>query len=310
MDKLLLMIIEKITEEIYWVIIGILALNMFQRKHHPRSAKKRSATLIIASLILLFNVLLVLIIQFKLSEWLGILAAIVPIVVGYAVRKRLLLFRVTCPSCGVKSTLNTVFYYDDNLCDACYKKEHPELVKETAAEEKTEPAVIVEPSAARDVRDIDWDTWEPQETAVVCYVFDEDRVLLIDKKRGLGSGLVNAPGGRIEEAETASEAAVRETEEETGITPSELSLMGTLSFQFVDGYSLRGYIFFAKAWSGKLQETDEANPFWVPVSEIPYENMWEDDSHWLPLALAGKKVQGRFIFDDRKMLSMSLEESE
>ena len=38
-----------------------------------------------------------------------------------------------------------------------------------------------------------------------------------EKKRGLGEGYFNAPGGHIEEAETAMEAAVRETKEETGV---------------------------------------------------------------------------------------------
>ena len=36
---------------------------------------------------------------------------------------------------------------------------------------------------------------------------------------------------------------------------------------------------------------------------IPYEKMWEDDRHWLPPVLSGKKIMGYFIFNDEKMLS-------
>jgi len=40
--------------------------------------------------------------------------------------------------------------------------------------------------------------------------------------------------------------------------------------------------------------------------------MWEDDLHWLPQALEGKKFEGFFIFDDQKMLDklVTFEEDE
>ncbi len=165
------------------------------------------------------------------------------------------------------------------------------------------------PADARSVEEIDWDLWEPTETAVICYIFHEGKVLLINKKTGLGNGMVNAPGGRIEELETAREAAIRETIEETGITPLNLREVGILDFQFIDGYALKGYVFFADDYTGELTETDEADPFWVDETAIPYEQMWEDDQLWLPKAIAGSYVIGRFIFDDRTMLSSSVTES-
>ena len=57
--------------------------------------------------------------------------------------------------------------------------------------------------------EVDWSRWEPTERAVLCFVRDGDRVLLIHKKTGLGAGKVNAPGGRIDPGETAEEAAIR-----------------------------------------------------------------------------------------------------
>ena len=55
-----------------------------------------------------------------------------------------------------------------------------------------------------------------------------------------------------------------------------------------------------------MQETDEARPFWCPVSEIPYDKMWEDDLHWLPPALEGKKFEGFFIFDGQTMVDKNV----
>ena len=52
---------------------------------------------------------------------------------------------------------------------------------------------------------------------MILFVLDGDQILLIDKKRGLGHGKVNGPGGRLEPGESAYQAAVRETREEVGL---------------------------------------------------------------------------------------------
>jgi mutator protein MutT len=68
-------------------------------------------------------------------------------------------------------------------------------------------------------------------------------VLLIHKKRGLGAGKINGPGGKIEPGETPVQAAVREAEEELRITPVDVEEMGTLRFQFVDGLAIHCVVF-------------------------------------------------------------------
>jgi len=155
----------------------------------------------------------------------------------------------------------------------------------------------------RTVDEVDWNTHVFTEDAVLCFIFDRDNILLIHKKTGLGAGKINAPGGRIKKGETAAACAVRETQEEVGVTPAGLRQVAELNFIFTDGYSLRGYVFFASAHSGEPHATGEADPFWCPVNEIPYERMWADDAVWLPRVLHGEKVLGRFIFEGDRMLS-------
>jgi 8-oxo-dGTP diphosphatase len=138
-------------------------------------------------------------------------------------------------------------------------------------------------------------------------IIREGRMLLILKKRGLGAGKFNGPGGRIEAGETPVQAAVREVEEEIGVTPVNARQAGQLYFQFVDGHSIHGYVFTASNFSGELRETDEALPFWVPLDRIPYHNMWADDRLWIPLLLAGKLFVGRFLFDGDQMLGGELD---
>jgi len=154
--------------------------------------------------------------------------------------------------------------------------------------------------------DIDWEAWRPHDTATLLFVLDGDRVLLIRKKRGLGAGKINAPGGRLEPDETPLAAAVREVEEEVCVTPFEIEARGTLRFEFVDGYRLQAHVFVAGGYRGEPTETDEAVPLWFARSELPFSEMWADDALWLPRVLGGEIVSGRFIFDGDAMLDHEL----
>ncbi len=160
--------------------------------------------------------------------------------------------------------------------------------------------------SARDA--VDWENWTPEIRATLLFARRGDEVLLIRKKRGLGAGKINGPGGKIDPGETPLEAAIRETREEVGITPHFPVETGELFFQFCDGLSIHCVVFFAHSFSGELIETDEAVPLWTRVDEIPYDEMWEDDRHWLPLGLAGRHFRARFLFDGEKMLTREIEE--
>ena len=150
---------------------------------------------------------------------------------------------------------------------------------------------------------MNWSTWQPRERATLCFIVDAGRILLIHKKRGLGAGKINGPGGRLEPGETTLAAAIRETQEEVGVTPLAVEERGVLHFQFTDGYSLHCTVFLARDFTGELIETDEATPFWCDLPEIPYGEMWEDDQHWLPPMLAGQRFAAWFEFDGERMLS-------
>src|ERR1022692_240875 len=99
---------------------------------------------------------------------------------------------------------------------------------------------------------IDWAGWKPTEYANLCFVMRDGQILLIRKKRGLGAGKINGPGGRLEKGETALASAIRETQEEIGVTPLELVESGELFFQFLDGYKLHVAVFKAGNCVGEL----------------------------------------------------------
>ncbi|MEE2829818.1 MAG: 8-oxo-dGTP diphosphatase [Myxococcota bacterium] len=164
-----------------------------------------------------------------------------------------------------------------------------------------------DPSDARSVSEIDWPNWKPTDHATLLFVIRRGEVLLIHKKRGLGAGKINGPGGRIEAGETAAECAVREVEEELGIRAIDPEWCGEHHFQFVDGYGLQVQVFKTDRFEGEPIETDEAIPLWVPIDAVPYDSMWADDRHWFPHLFAGRPFRGFYIFDGDAMLDLSIE---
>ena len=149
-------------------------------------------------------------------------------------------------------------------------------------------------------------TWSPDLIGTLCFIVDSGRVLLIEKKRGHGAGLINGPGGKLEAGETPLQCAVRETQEETCVRAIEPVLKGR--FKFVDLVAAQwfGYIYVAHAHQGLPRETPEGAPRWVTLEALPFDQMWPDDRHWLPRVLAGENLEGEFLFDDGKLLTHRL----
>lgn len=155
--------------------------------------------------------------------------------------------------------------------------------------------------------DIEWTEWDPEVKATLMFIIQYDKILLIRKKRGLGKGKVNGPGGKIEAGESALECAIRETQEEVCIHAKDIALSGELFFQFVDGLSIHATVYRAHDFDGNPSETDEANPFWCPVDQVPFDQMWEDDATWFPYLLSYQYFKAYYIFEDERMLDAYVE---
>lgn len=290
-----------------FLLVAIIIINIYQRKI-PHTNRKRTALLLWAMVLLALYIFLFVRAYRELPSWLDWISIAIATLVIIIFRKRFLPFRLHCTSCGKRLGFSEIIGGDENLCASCFEKEFPDEKKKEerkipSSEEEIERKCI----EASKVDEVPWESWEPTERCVLTYLFDNDNVLLIEKKRGMGTGYYNAPGGHIEIEETKFEAAIRETKEETGLDVSDLKEMGTLYFQFKDGIRMIGYVFFAYSYTGELiDECDETRPFWCKKSDLDYSMMWEDDRLWLPLAMEGKHFEGYFVFDDKTMLDQKI----
>ncbi|MFN3604299.1 MAG: 8-oxo-dGTP diphosphatase [Leptonema sp. (in: bacteria)] len=133
----------------------------------------------------------------------------------------------------------------------------------------------------------------------LCFVMQNNKILLGKKKKGLGQGYFNGFGGKVEVNEKIEEAAVRELYEESGITAKKLIPVGKLFFNFSNSHnSIKGYVFLVEEYEGTPKETKEMIPVWFSLPEktsifnlselyqsLPFKEMWEDDLFWFPYFL-------------------------
>jgi 8-oxo-dGTP diphosphatase len=133
----------------------------------------------------------------------------------------------------------------------------------------------------------------------LCHVINGDKFLLKMATRGVSKGKWNAPGGKIEPAESPLEGAAREVLEETGLKIDNVTAHGALNFH-MDGkadLSFVVHLFSTKSFSGEIKSTDEGEVKWFNLNAIPYGEMWDDDNYWLYLMLQGRKFDAEFYYN-------------
>ena len=113
---------------------------------------------------------------------------------------------------------------------------------------------------------------------------------LIGRTNRRGQLLWSLPKGHLEVGETAEQAAVREVEEETGITGAILGTLGTIDFWFVaEGRRVHKTVhhFLLRATGGELSDSDieVTEVAWVPLPDIGARLAYSDERDLLDAAI-------------------------
>lgn len=137
----------------------------------------------------------------------------------------------------------------------------------------------------------------------LCLLLKEKEILLAMKKRGFGAGRWNGAGGKFEPErgdKNIVDTAIRETAEEIGVKIKNPEKAAVFHFRFdkKQEWDQDVSLFLAKDWEGEPEESEEMLPKWFKFKDIPYKDMWPDDTHWLPHILQGRKLEADFLFGD------------
>jgi 8-oxo-dGTP diphosphatase len=147
-----------------------------------------------------------------------------------------------------------------------------------------------------------------QAQVTLLFLRSEGRILLAMKKRRFGVGKWNGVGGKVEPGETYEQAAIRECQEEIGVTPKHIKLQGELHFFDLPDVEHYCHIYVAYDWEGEPVETEEMRPQWFNEQDIPYDQMWPDDEYWMPKFLNNIPFKGMVVIEDDKVKQCDITE--
>ena len=123
----------------------------------------------------------------------------------------------------------------------------------------------------------------------VCFITDQDKVLLALIEYAPGDQRWNGIGGVIDAGESPEDAVVREMAEETEVIVNQQAL---INHGAIEAEDICLHIFTAGKWSGKLEIKDSSlkELKWFSFNDVPYSKMWAGNDKWLPQILAGKPI--------------------
>lgn len=136
--------------------------------------------------------------------------------------------------------------------------------------------------------------------ATLCYVRSHGQTLMlhrIKRANDMHAGKWNGLGGKLLPGETPEACAIREVQEESGLTMVDPILRGILTFPgFANDDDWYTFVFVAHAFHGALVDCDEGVLRWIDDQQLLDLNLWEGDRIFLPWLDRDEFFSGRFTY--------------
>lgn len=107
----------------------------------------------------------------------------------------------------------------------------------------------------------------------MCFVYDENRILVQEKKGTNHEGGLVFPGGHVEDNESLMDSMIREIKEETGLTIINPQPCGFKDWIQEDGTRYLVILYKTNRFKGELKSSDEGKVFWLDRADVDSANL-------------------------------------
>lgn len=132
----------------------------------------------------------------------------------------------------------------------------------------------------------------------LCYIEKDGKYLMLHrtkKQKDINKDKWIGVGGKFEDKESPEDCLLREVREETGLTLTEYSFRGIITF-VTDRYETEFmHLYTASAWEGEIRECDEGELEWLDREKVFGLKVWEGDKIFFSL------IQSRAPFFSLKL---------
>ncbi len=144
----------------------------------------------------------------------------------------------------------------------------------------------------------------------LCYIEKENKYLMLHRNKK-----VNDPnhakwigiGGKFEKDESPEECLLREVKEETGLTLTNYSFRGIITFVSDIWETEYMHLFTASAFRGEMIDCAEGELQWVKKEDVLNLNLWEGDKLFLKKLLETKDFfTMKLIYQGEKLVDYSI----
>lgn len=134
----------------------------------------------------------------------------------------------------------------------------------------------------------------PVELTNMCMIYDDHGNVLVEEKLVRNSKGLIFPGGHVEINESVVDSMIREIQEETGLTISNLQFCGIKDWIEFDGSRYMVFLYKTNTYSGSIQPSSEGEIFWMSLEELKAkEPFWHMDK--MIEIFCGKKYSELFL---------------
>lgn len=132
----------------------------------------------------------------------------------------------------------------------------------------------------------------------LCYIEKDQKYLMlhrVKKKKDVNKDKWIGIGGHFEPGESPEECLLREVKEETGLTLTDFTFRGIITFLAAGWPTEYMCLYTARQFEGMLTECDEGTLEWVEKERLLSLNLWEGD-----------KIFFRLLLEDAPFFSLKL----